>query len=90
MNEFLITFRESLEAALIVGIIYVILDKNGFHAQKKMLWLSVICSVFASAVLGVIIYRSLETLPEGTQALLEGVLMYITAALLFYVIFWMA
>ncbi|MFN0275522.1 MAG: FTR1 family protein, partial [Chitinophagales bacterium] len=90
MNEFIITFRESLEAALIVGIIYVILHKNGLHSQKRMLWLSVIFSVLASAVLGIILNRSLETLPAGTQELLEGVLMYITAALLFYVIFWMA
>lgn len=90
MNEFLITFRESLEAALIVGIIYVILHKNGYHAQKKMLWLSVLLSVLASAVLGIILNKSLETLPAGTQELLEGLLMYVTAALLFYVIFWMA
>jgi high-affinity Fe2+/Pb2+ permease len=38
MNEFIITFRESLEAALIVGIIYAVLDKNNLHHLKKSLW----------------------------------------------------
>lgn len=91
MNEFIITFRECLEAALIVGIIYVILDKNGYHAQKKMVWLSVALSVIASAVLGVAIYRSMEEVSDtAVKELLEGVFMYITAGLLFYVIFWMA
>jgi high-affinity iron transporter len=90
MNEFLITFRESLEAALIAGIIYVVLDKNGNHSQKRMLWFSVLAALIASAILGMALYKSLESLPAGTQELLEGILMYITAALLFYVIFWMA
>jgi high-affinity iron transporter len=90
MNEFLITFRESLEAALIVGIIFAVLDKNNLHHLKKSLWVSVITAVVASAVLGVVLYSVLENAPEGTRELLEGVFMYITAALLFYVIFWMS
>ncbi len=90
MNEFIITFRESLEAALIVGIIYAVLDKNGLHSQKKQLWISVIIAILTSAVLGVVLYEGLKQAPEGTRELLEGVFMYITAALLFYVIFWMS
>ena len=90
MNEFLITFRECLEAALIVGIIYTVLDKNGLQKQKRTLWVSVFTAIIASAVLGVVLYEILEQAGEGLQALLEGVFMYITAALLFYVIFWMS
>ena len=90
MNEFIITFRECLEAALIVGIIYVVIDKNGFHSQKKMLWFSVIAAVVVSAIMGVGLYEVLEQAGEALQALLEGLFMYITAALLFYVIFWMS
>lgn len=90
MNEFLITFRESLEAALIVGIIYAVLDKNSLHHLKKSLWISVTAAVIVSALLGIVLYGVLENAPEGTRELLEGVFMYITAALLFYVIFWMS
>jgi len=90
MNEFIITFRESLEAALIVGIIYAVLDKNNLHSQKKQLWISVIIAILVSAVLGVVLFEGLKQAPEGTRELLEGVFMYITAALLYYVIFWMS
>ncbi len=90
MNEFLITFRESLEAALIVGIIFTVLDKNNLHKQKRTLWLSVFAAVVASAIMGVALYEILEKAGEGLQALLEGIFMYITAGLLFYVIFWMS
>ena len=90
MNEFLITFRECLEAALIVGIIFTVLDKNNLHKQKKTLWLSVFAAVVASAIMGVALYEILEQAGEGLQALLEGIFMYITAGLLFYVIFWMS
>ena len=90
MNEFIITFRESLEAALIVGIIYAVLDKNNLHHLKKSLWTSVIAAIIASGILGILLYNVLENAPKGTQELLEGVFMYITAALLFYVIFWMS
>ncbi len=90
MNEFLISFRECLEAALIVGIIYVVLQKNNASGQLKMLWLSVFTAVAASALLGVGLYEALENAGEATKELLEGIMMYITAGLLFYVIFWMS
>jgi high-affinity Fe2+/Pb2+ permease len=35
MNEFIITFRECLEASLIIGIIYTVLDKNNYIRKKK-------------------------------------------------------
>ena len=90
MNEFLIAFRECLEAALIVGIIYVVLAKQGAKGQIRMVWLSVAAAIGASALLGVGLYEALENAGEATKELLEGVMMYITAGLLFYVIFWMS
>jgi len=90
MNEFIITFRESLEAALIVGIIFVAIHKSGYHSQKKMVWLSVLAAVAGSAILGIGLYEALEKAGDAFKALLEGLFMYITAGLLFYVIFWMS
>lgn len=90
MNEFLIAFRECLEAALIVGIIYVVLARQGAKAQVRMLWLSVGAAIAASALLGVGLYEALESAGDATKDLLEGIMMYITAGLLFYVIFWMS
>lgn len=90
MNEFIIAFRECLEAALIVGIIYVVLLKNNAKAQIRMVWMSVAAAVAASALMGVGLYEVLEAAGDAFKELLEGIFMYITAALLFYVIFWMS
>ena len=55
MNEFIITFRECLEASLIIGIIYTILDKNDLAAEKRVLWIGVAASLGASAIVGILL-----------------------------------
>lgn len=90
MNEFIIAFRECLEAALIIGIIYVVIIRKGYTGQVKMLWLSVISAVAVSVIMGVGLYEVLEKSGDAFKSLLEGLFMYITAGLLFYVIFWMS
>ena len=52
MNEFIITFRECLEASLIIGIIYTVLHKNDLVAEKRVLWYGVIASLVASIIVG--------------------------------------
>ena len=47
MNEFIIVFRESLEACLIVGIIYTLLEKNNLAREIKQLWLGVFFALIA-------------------------------------------
>lgn len=91
MNEFIIMFRESLEAVLIVGIIYTLLDKQGLKREIGQLWLGVICALVASVQIGLILMRVKESIGNASmEALFEGVSMYITAALLWYVIFWLS
>ena len=41
MNEFIIMFREGLEASLIVGIIYTLLIKQELNREIRQLWLGV-------------------------------------------------
>ena len=53
MNEFIITFRECLEASLIVGIIYTVLDKNDLSKEKKVLWYAVLASLLTSIIVGI-------------------------------------
>jgi high-affinity iron transporter len=91
MNQFIIAFRECLEAALIVGIIYTFLSKANLTAQIKRMWLAVAAAVVAS--IGVA--YSLETINasienESIAKLAESVFMYITAAVLLYVVFWLS
>ena len=58
MNEFIILFRETLEAALIVGIIYLFLTNNNAPTQK--LWFAVLSAIFASIVVAYFIYSAQE------------------------------
>ena len=86
MNEFIITFRETLEAALIVGIIYTVLDKNDLSQEKRVLWYGVLSSLVASIIVGVIL-ASINSAVGNTsyEKLFEAVFMYMTAGILFYV-----
>jgi len=89
MNEFIILFRETLEAALIVGIIYLFLTSNNASTQK--LWLAVLASIISSVIVAYFIYSAQEALGNTSlKALFEGIFMFITAGFIWYVIFWLS
>ena len=91
MNEFIITFRECLEASLIVGIIYTVLHKNDLAAEKRVLWYGVIASLAASVIVGLLLTSINESVGNTSyEKAFEAAFMYITAGILFYVIFWLA
>ncbi len=91
MNEFIIVFRESLEACLIVGIIFTLLEKNNLTHEIKQLWAGVITALAASVLVALILNNIKESLGNASYtALLEGIFMFITAGLLWYVIFWLS
>jgi len=91
LNEFVIVFRESLEACLIVGIIYLLLEKNNLKKELKQLWLAVFSAIAASVVVAISLSYVKESIGnESISALFEGISMYITAGLLWYVIFWLS
>ena len=91
MNEFIITFRECLEASLIVGIIYTVLHKNDLAAEKRVLWYGVIASLAASVIVGLLLTSINQSVGNTSyEKAFEAVFMYITAGILFYVIFWLA
>ena len=91
MNEFIIVFRESLEACLIVGIIYLLLEKNDLKKELKQVWLAVFSAIVASVVVAISLNYVKESIGnESISALFEGISMYITAGLLWYVIFWLS
>ena len=91
MNEFIITFRECLEASLIIGIIYTVLHKNDLRAEKRVLWYGVIASLTASVIVGLLLTSINESVGNTSyEKAFEAAFMYITAGILFYVIFWLA
>lgn len=91
MNEFIIMFRESLEAALIVGIIFTLLHKKGLQAEIKQLWLGVGSAIIASIIAGLVLVQVKASIGNASmEALFEAVAMFITAGLIWYVIFWLS
>ena len=91
MNEFIIMFRESMEAALIIGIIYTLLHKQGLRREIKQLWLGVVCAIIASILAGFVLVQVKASIGNASiEALFEAVAMFITAGLIWYVVFWLS
>ena len=91
MNEFIITFRETLEAALIVGIIYTVISRQGLSKEIRHLWFAVGASIAASLLVALFLSSIKDSIGnESIEKLVEATLMYITAGLLWYVIFWLS
>jgi len=91
MAEFIIVFREVLEASLVVGIIYLLIEKTNQAAHFTKLWYAVFVSILASIAVGFMVIQAKNALGNNsTQALFEAVFLYLTAFLIWYVIFWLS
>ncbi len=90
LASFLITFREALEAALIIGIIAAYIAKIGRKDLNRYIYTGIIGAIVASMAVALvfkIVYGELE----GTaEQLFEGGAALTAAAVLTYMIFWMA
>ena len=91
MSEFIIVFREVLEASLVVGIIYLILEKSNQLSHMPKLWTGILAAVIASIIVGYLVLIAKDSLGnDSTAALFEGIFLYLTAFLIWYVIFWLS
>jgi high-affinity iron transporter len=80
-----------LEASLVVGIIYLIIEKTNQTAHFAKLWYGVFASILASIAVGFMVIKAKNTLGnDSTQALFEAIFLYLTAFLIWYVIFWLS
>jgi high-affinity iron transporter len=90
LASFLITFREALEAALVIGIIAAYVAKIGRKDLNRYIYAGIIGAIIAS--MGVafafkVVYGELE----GTaEQLFEGGVAFAASVVLTYMIFWMA
>ena len=85
----LITLREGLEAALIVGIMLSVLRKLGQTDRSRPVWAGVLTALFASVVAGLAL-NGLGVAFEGRgEQIFEGVTMLLAGGVLTWMIFWM-
>lgn len=88
VGAFLITFRESLEAAVIVAIIIAYLIKTERRKHVRDVWTGVILSIIVSVLLGGVILKFYGELEE--KELFEGLASYLAVIVLTSMIYWMA
>jgi high-affinity iron transporter len=87
--SFIIMFRESLEAALIVGIVLSYLARTKQTKYNKVVYVSVASAIVASIV-GALLFNTLAGGFTGrAEEIFEGVVMLIGASLLTTMILWM-
>ena len=85
----LITLREGLEAALIVGVVLAYLGKIGRPDRRGAVWGGVAAALAASIVLAVAL-QALGAQFEGrAEQIFEGTTMFLAVLVLTYMIFWM-
>ncbi len=89
LGSFLITLREGLEAALIIGIILAYLAKTDNRQGFKPIWVGTALGALASLVAGGIIYFTAGELEGSAEQIFEGTAMFIAVGVLTWMIFWM-
>mgnify|MGYP000365489081 CR=1 FL=1 len=86
MEAFVITLREGLEAALVVGLILAYLNRTGRTVLRRWAYAGLGLAVLAS-ILGAMIFTLIGFDPENE--VLEGTLFAIAALLVFSLVVWM-
>lgn len=87
--SFIITFRETLEAALIIGIILSYLVKTKQTKYNNIVYLGIVSGIVAS-VLGALLFINVaEGFTGRAEYIFEGITMFFGALLLTTMILWM-
>ena len=89
LGSLLITLREGLEAALIIGIVLAYLAKTDHRSWFKHVWLGTALAILASLSAGAVIYFSVGELEGRAEEVFEGLAMLTAAGILTWMIFWM-
>lgn len=90
LGQYLITFREVLEAALIISIVLAYLNRTGRNPLSRYVWYGVLSATLASVILGISIWFAYGVLPKVVQVLFEGSAALIAVVVLSSMIYWMA
>jgi len=89
-SSLILSFRESLEAVLIVGIIITSLGRQQKTSMKSHVILGALLGVLVSVAAGVILFLSAQSLPEETMEVVEALMMLTASGLIAYFVIWLA
>ena len=89
LPSFVITLREGLEAALIIGIVAAFLVREGRPDALKRMWIGVGAAVTVCIAVGIALRIVDQELPERGQETLETIIAFVAVAMVTYMIVWM-
>lgn len=89
LSALVITLREGLEAALIIGILLAYLTRVGRSDRAGTVWLGTGLAVLASVGVGATIFLAVGTLEDQAEQIFEGVALFLAVGVLSYMIRWM-
>ncbi|MCJ7807795.1 MAG: FTR1 family protein [Dehalococcoidia bacterium] len=88
-SALLITLREGLEAALIIGIILAYLAKTNNSQGFRYVWFGTSLAIATSLIAGAAIYFTAGNLEGRAEVIFEGSALFVAAGVLTWMILWM-
>jgi high-affinity iron transporter len=89
MAAIVLSFREALEAVLIIGIVLGYLAKAGEMHRARSVWAGVVAACAVSVALSLLLFSAGAEMEGQAEALFEGATMLLAAIVLTWMIFWM-
>jgi high-affinity iron transporter len=89
ITSILLSLREGLEAALIIGIVLGALRRTGRSDLNRSLWMGVLSAVIVSLLTALLLRTIDEELKGSAEQIFEGVTLLLAAGVLTWMIFWM-
>lgn len=85
----IITFREALEASLVVGIVLSYVTKTNQLHFRKYVWYGIGTGILLSLVVAFLLDLFFDGMMQGkTESVFEGILMFVTVGFLTWMILW--
>lgn len=84
-----LSFREGLEAALIIGVILGVLQKTNRNKYRSTVWYGAGTAAAISVLVGLLLNRLGASFEGRAEEIFEGVAMLLAAIILTWVILWM-
>ena len=90
IETLLIMWRETLEAALVVGILLTYLRRSGHRAAVPAVWFGTAAAVVAAVLSGVLSSGAVALLDPETQELLQVGILFTAVGVLSWMVLWMS
>ncbi len=89
MAAFLVMLREGVEAAIIVALLLGYLQRIDRRSDARWVWVGTVAAALVSVAVGIVLWNTVGGLEGFAEEATEGVIAFLAAGLLTWMIFWM-